>query len=70
VVWVAGIATMMLIGAHYGLPWYRVMPLGLVERGLAVMEITALTGLGLWAAAHTPALAGPRTRTEDVLTDA
>ncbi|MEV4553082.1 DUF998 domain-containing protein [Nonomuraea wenchangensis] len=49
--WVAGIGTMIFIGAQSGLPWYRVMPLGLVERGLAVTEVAALLALGVWAAA-------------------
>ncbi|TDE30245.1 DUF998 domain-containing protein [Nonomuraea mesophila] len=50
VLWVAGIATMVFIGTRNGLPWYRVMPLGLVERGLAVTEVAALLALGVWAA--------------------
>lgn len=50
VLWVVGIGTMMIIGARSGLPWYRVMPLGLVERGLAVTEVAALMALGVWAA--------------------
>jgi hypothetical protein len=50
VLWVAGIGTAMLIGSGHGLPWYRVMPLGLVERGLAVTEVAALLSLGVWAA--------------------
>ncbi|MEU7858925.1 DUF998 domain-containing protein [Nonomuraea sp. NPDC049141] len=57
VLWVAGMAAMALYGAHNGLPWWRVMPLGLVERVLAVTEVAALIALGVWAAAHTPALA-------------
>ncbi len=40
----------MTIGAQSGLPWWRVMPLGLVERGLAVIEVAALAALGVWAA--------------------
>ncbi|MEU6727483.1 DUF998 domain-containing protein [Nonomuraea wenchangensis] len=52
VLWVAGIGTMIFIGAQDGLPWYRVMPLGLVERGLAVTEVAALLALGVWAAAE------------------
>lgn len=51
VLWVVGIGTAALVGARYGLPWYRVMPLGLVERGLAVTEVAALLALGVWAAA-------------------
>lgn len=56
VLWVAGMGAMALYGAHNGLPWWRVMPLGLVERVLAVTEVAALIALGVWAAAHTPAL--------------
>ncbi|UBU12330.1 DUF998 domain-containing protein [Nonomuraea gerenzanensis] len=51
VLWVAGIGTAMLVAAGNGTPWYRVMPLGLVERGLAVTEVAALLALGVWAAA-------------------
>jgi hypothetical membrane protein len=51
VLYVAGMGVMMLIGAQQGLPWYRVMPLGLVERGLAITEIAGLVALGVWAAA-------------------
>ncbi|MBB6546090.1 DUF998 domain-containing protein [Nonomuraea rubra] len=51
VLWVAGIGAVMLVGAGNGLPWYRVMPLGLVERGMAVTEVAALLALGVWAAA-------------------
>ncbi|MER7501988.1 DUF998 domain-containing protein [Nonomuraea pusilla] len=50
--WVAGIVTAVLVGADSGLPWYRVMPLGLVERGLAVTEVAALLALGVWGAAR------------------
>ncbi|SEK40862.1 DUF998 domain-containing protein [Nonomuraea pusilla] len=49
--WVAGIVTAVLVGADSGLPWYRVVPLGLVERGLAVTEVAALLALGVWGAA-------------------
>ena len=49
----------MTIGAQSGLPWWRVMPLGLVERGLAVIEVAALAALGVWAAGQR--LGAPRT---------
>ncbi|MEU6718503.1 DUF998 domain-containing protein [Nonomuraea sp. NPDC046802] len=51
VLWVVGIGTMIAIGARDGLPWWQVMPLGLVERGLAITEVAALLALGVWAAA-------------------
>ncbi|MEU7896654.1 DUF998 domain-containing protein [Nonomuraea sp. NPDC049152] len=50
--WVAGIATMIAIGNSNGMAWWRVMPLGLVERGLAVTEVGALIALGVWAASR------------------
>ncbi|NUS09518.1 MAG: DUF998 domain-containing protein [Nonomuraea sp.] len=59
VLWVAAIGTAVLIGSGHGLPWYRVMPLGLVERGLAVTEVAALLALGVWAAAGRLAAAEP-----------
>ncbi|MBB6344980.1 DUF998 domain-containing protein [Nonomuraea muscovyensis] len=54
VLWVVGIGAMVLVGARNGLPWYRVMPLGLVERGLAVTEVAALVALGVFAARRHP----------------
>ncbi|MEU4722625.1 DUF998 domain-containing protein [Nonomuraea dietziae] len=60
--WVAGIATMVWIGESSGLAWWQVMPLGLVERGLAITEVGALVALGLWGASRITADApGPLT---------
>lgn len=44
--WVAGIAAVVFLADR---PWWQVMPLGLVERGLAVTEIAALIALGVLA---------------------
>lgn len=52
VLWVAGIGAMVVIGQRSGLAWWQVMPLGLVERGLALTEIATLVALGLWAASQ------------------
>ncbi|WP_327089465.1 DUF998 domain-containing protein [Nonomuraea sp. NBC_01738] len=49
VLWVVGIGAMVLLGARAGLAWWQVMPLGLVERGLAVTEVGAVLALGAWA---------------------
>lgn len=51
VLFIAGMAVLMWIGGQDGMPWWRVMPLGLVERGLAIIEVAALLALGVWAAA-------------------
>ncbi|NUR83185.1 MAG: DUF998 domain-containing protein [Nonomuraea sp.] len=53
VAWVIGIATMVYVGARSGMAWWQVMPLGLVERGLAVTEVAALAALGIWAMRRT-----------------
>ncbi|PZG10467.1 DUF998 domain-containing protein [Nonomuraea aridisoli] len=60
VLWVAGIGTAALVGASNGLAWWRVMPLGLVERGLAITEVAALLALGVWAAARRLTTSSPR----------
>ncbi|MFI6598915.1 DUF998 domain-containing protein [Nonomuraea sp. NPDC050536] len=59
VAWVVGIATMVYLGARSGTAWWQVMPLGLVERGLAVTELASLTALGVWGARRTPATTAP-----------
>lgn len=44
-----------------GVPWWRAVPLGLLERGLALAEVLVVALLGAWALAHArrsvPALA-------------
>ncbi|MEV4221744.1 DUF998 domain-containing protein [Nonomuraea sp. NPDC049725] len=50
VLWVLGMGAVVMVGARSGLAWWQVMPLGLVERCLAAIEVIALTALGVWAA--------------------
>ncbi|GAA5071732.1 hypothetical protein HNP84_007835 [Thermocatellispora tengchongensis] len=50
--WVAGITAVIVHAGLNGLAWWRVMPLGLVERGLAVTEVATVLALGAWAALH------------------
>lgn len=52
---IAGMGTMMMIGWQNGLAWWQVMPLGLVERTLAAVEVATLIALGVWASARQPA---------------
>lgn len=47
--WVAGIAAAVAVAAGEGVPWWRAVPLGLVERGLAGTEVAAVVAMGLWA---------------------
>ncbi|PVZ03435.1 uncharacterized protein DUF998 [Actinomycetospora cinnamomea] len=35
-----------------GVPWWRAVPLGLLERGLALAEVLVVALLGAWALAH------------------
>ncbi len=39
-----------LVEPYSGVRWWRAIPLGLVERGLALSEVVAVLGLALWAA--------------------
>ncbi|GLW05156.1 hypothetical protein Misp01_02860 [Microtetraspora sp. NBRC 13810] len=57
--WVVGITGVMAVASWQGLPWWRAMPLGLVERGLVVTEIVTLLALGVWAAARPAPRAAP-----------
>ncbi|HLU71204.1 MAG TPA: DUF998 domain-containing protein [Nonomuraea sp.] len=50
VLYLAGMGVLVLLGAQDGLRWWQVMPLGLVERGLAAVEVAAVAALGFWAA--------------------
>lgn len=50
--WVAGIAAVMVHAAVEGRPWWRAMPLDVVERGLALTEIVTLLALGAYAASR------------------
>lgn len=53
--YVLGMGVVVLVGARQGLAWWQVMPLGLVERGLAITEVAAVVALGVWAAGQRPA---------------
>ncbi|GIH90812.1 hypothetical protein Psi01_14420 [Planobispora siamensis] len=50
VLWLLGIAGAIVFAERSGLAWWQVMPLGLVERGLAVTEVAVVAALGVWAA--------------------
>ncbi len=60
--WLAVIAAGMLLYPLAGVSWWwQVVPLGLVERGLALTEVAIVVVLGCWAwrAAATVGAAGP-----------
>ena len=58
--WLSTILFGVLLRPLTGLPWWQFVPLGLVERGLAVSEVTAVVVMGAWAwrTAERPVLAG------------
>ncbi|GLZ43855.1 hypothetical protein Acsp06_00400 [Actinomycetospora sp. NBRC 106375] len=64
--WLALASFLPIVGAIafrgvLGVPWWRAVPLGLLERGLALAEVVVVALLGLWALAHArrDAAAGP-----------
>jgi Protein of unknown function (DUF998) len=47
--WLAVIVAGMLLYPLAGISWWQVVPLGLVERGLALTEVAIVVLLGCWA---------------------
>ncbi|MDF3050309.1 MAG: hypothetical protein K0R87_1947 [Pseudonocardia sp.] len=48
--WLAPLLLGFALRPLTGVPWWRFVPLGLFERGLALTEVAAVIVLGLWAA--------------------
>jgi hypothetical protein len=48
--WLAPILLGFVLRPLTGVPWWRFVPLGLFERGLALTEVAAVVVMGLWAA--------------------
>jgi hypothetical protein len=48
--WLAPILLGFVLRPLTGVPWWRFVPLGLFERGLALTEVAAVLVMGLWAA--------------------
>ena len=46
--WFAPIFGALLLSPVTGTPWWRAIPLGLVERGLVISEVLAVITLGIW----------------------
>jgi Protein of unknown function (DUF998) len=47
--WLSAVLLGVLLRPLTGVPWWQFVPLGLVERGLAVTEVAAVVLLGAWA---------------------
>ena len=53
--WLVAILAGIPVGPLVGRPWWQVLPLGLMERGLAVTLVAAVVALGVWAVRQAPA---------------
>jgi hypothetical protein len=56
--WFGTLVGAWLISPLTGVPWYRALPIGMVERGLVLCEVAAVVALGAWVlrTRRTPAL--------------
>ncbi|HEY5848808.1 MAG TPA: DUF998 domain-containing protein [Microlunatus sp.] len=53
--WLGTLVGAWLLSPITGTPWYRALPIGLVERGLVLCEVAAVVALGAWVlTARTP----------------
>jgi hypothetical protein len=46
--WLGAILLGVVLRPFTGVPWWRFLPLGLVERALALTEVASVVLLGLW----------------------
>jgi hypothetical protein len=46
--WLGVLIGAWLISPVTGIPWYRALPIGLVERGLVLCEVAAVVAVGVW----------------------
>ena len=64
--WFGTLIGAWLISPITGVPWYRALPIGLVERGLVLSEVAAVVALGVWvviATRRTRVLSASRAQT-------
>jgi len=52
-VWFSPVIVAMVMAPRTGTPWFRAIPLGLIERGMVITEVTAIVAVALWALAAT-----------------
>jgi len=58
--WFTPIVVALLLAPVTGTPWFRAIPLGLVERGLVMCEVIAVLALGIWVLSATRRSRSPR----------
>ena len=57
--WLSVLFGAIAVGMVTGASWWRIIPLGLVERGIAGFEVAAVMALGLWLIRGAPQTAMP-----------
>jgi hypothetical membrane protein len=55
--WLGSILAGVVLRPFTGVPWWQFLPLGIVERGLALTEVAVVVVLGLWAWRSVPSRA-------------
>ena len=51
--WFSPLIVAMILAPSTGTPWFRAIPLGLIERGMVITEVAAIVALALWSLAAT-----------------
>ena len=51
--WFSPLIVAMVMAPRTGTPWFRAIPLGLIERGMVITEVAAIVALALWSLAAT-----------------
>ena len=53
--WLGAILSGVVLRPLSGVPWWQFLPLGIMERGLALTEVAVLVALAFWARSRPPA---------------
>ena len=53
--WLGAILSGVVLRPFSGVPWWQFLPLGIMERGLALTEVGVVVALAFWAVARAPA---------------
>ena len=53
--WLGAILSGVVLRPLSGVPWWQFLPLGIMERGLALTEVGVVVALAFWAVARAPA---------------
>jgi hypothetical protein len=59
--WLCAILSGLLLRPFSGVPWWQFLPLGIMERGLALTEVAVVVALAFWARSQVQATVDART---------